>query len=271
MCHAPHAVQVKKISVLERDKRHQLMNDIKVGGSAGGGAVAAQQAVVAQQARQTGWPHGSRTCGPALQALCNAPLMDGLIRFFGAYHAADRGQIAVVLEYMDGGSLADVVQKVRPGWLLRNGVKRRAARGRWAAMGMHTHTGMCMARRPAVCAVQLHKPRRPCLALGCPASCPPPLHLARWSASPSRCWRASRPASCPHWPICTPTAWCTETSRCGTDTKAAECSSLGHTLSCVGLLFQRCSCSIGKWVHLAAALRACMPLQSHPGCSPPTS
>ena len=68
-------VAVKKISVLERDKRHQLMNDIK--------------------------------------ALCNAPVMDGLIRFFGAYHAADRGQIAVVLEYMDGGSLADVVQKVR--------------------------------------------------------------------------------------------------------------------------------------------------------------
>jgi serine/threonine protein kinase len=68
-------VAVKKISVLERDKRHQLMNDIK--------------------------------------ALCNAPLMDGLIRFCGAYHAADRGQIAVVLEYVDGGSLADVVQRVQ--------------------------------------------------------------------------------------------------------------------------------------------------------------
>lgn len=68
-------VAVKKISVLERDKRHQLMNDIK--------------------------------------ALCNAPLMDGLIRFFGAYHAADRGQIAVVLEYMDGGSLADVLSRVK--------------------------------------------------------------------------------------------------------------------------------------------------------------
>lgn len=68
-------VAVKKISVLERDKRHQLMNDIK--------------------------------------ALCNAPVMDGLIRFFGAYHSADRGQIAVVLEYMDGGSLADVVQRVQ--------------------------------------------------------------------------------------------------------------------------------------------------------------
>ena len=60
MCHAPHAVQVKKISVLERDKRHQLMNDIKVGGSVGG-AVVAQQAVIAQQeagaqqAQQNGW------------------------------------------------------------------------------------------------------------------------------------------------------------------------------------------------------------------------
>lgn len=28
-------VAVKKISVLERDKRHQLMNDIKVGGGGG--------------------------------------------------------------------------------------------------------------------------------------------------------------------------------------------------------------------------------------------
>lgn len=68
---------VKKISVLEREKRHQLMNDIK--------------------------------------ALCHAPNMPGLIRFYGAYHAADKGQIAVVLEYMDGGSLADVLGKVG-GW-----------------------------------------------------------------------------------------------------------------------------------------------------------
>lgn len=65
---------VKKISVLEREKRHQLMNDIK--------------------------------------ALCHAPNVPGLIRFYGAYHAADKGQIAVVLEYMDGGSLADVLFKV---------------------------------------------------------------------------------------------------------------------------------------------------------------
>ena len=76
-------VAVKKISVLERDKRHQLMNDIK--------------------------------------ALCNAPDMPGLIRFFGAYLAADKGQIAVVLEYVDGGSLADVLQKVGAAWGLAGG------------------------------------------------------------------------------------------------------------------------------------------------------
>lgn len=67
-------VAIKKISVLEREKRHQLMNDIK--------------------------------------ALCNVPDIEGLIRFRGAYHCADRGQIAVALEYMDGGSLVDVVEKV---------------------------------------------------------------------------------------------------------------------------------------------------------------
>jgi serine/threonine protein kinase len=67
-------VAVKKISILERDKRHQLMNDIK--------------------------------------ALCKAPDTPGLIHFRGAYHCADRGQIAVALEYMDGGSLADVLERV---------------------------------------------------------------------------------------------------------------------------------------------------------------
>ena len=66
-------VAVKKISIMERDKRHQLMNDIK--------------------------------------ALCNIPNVKGLIRFHGAYHCADKGQVAVALEYMDGGSLADLCEK----------------------------------------------------------------------------------------------------------------------------------------------------------------
>jgi serine/threonine protein kinase len=67
-------VAIKKISVLEREKRHQLMNDIK--------------------------------------ALCAVPDVAGLVRFRGAYHCADRGQIAVALEYMDGGSLTDVLERV---------------------------------------------------------------------------------------------------------------------------------------------------------------
>ena len=66
-------VAVKKISIMEKDKRHQLMNDIK--------------------------------------ALCNIPDVKGLIRFHGAYHCADKGQVAVALEYMDGGSLADLCEK----------------------------------------------------------------------------------------------------------------------------------------------------------------
>lgn len=67
-------VAIKKINVFEKDTRHQMMNDIK--------------------------------------ALCDAPRVPGLIEFFGAYHVPESGQISIVLEYMDGGSLADVLTKV---------------------------------------------------------------------------------------------------------------------------------------------------------------
>lgn len=67
-------VAIKKINVFEKDTRHQMMNDIK--------------------------------------ALCDAPRVPGLIEFFGAYHVPESGQISIVLEYMDGGSLADVLAKV---------------------------------------------------------------------------------------------------------------------------------------------------------------
>ena len=90
---------VKKISVLEREKRHQLMNDIK--------------------------------------ALCNAPNVPGLIRFYGAYHSADKGQIAVVLEYMDGGSLADVLSRV--GKIPEGVISGIAARILPALDFMHSH------------------------------------------------------------------------------------------------------------------------------------
>ncbi|KAK2080196.1 hypothetical protein QBZ16_000049 [Prototheca wickerhamii] len=67
---------VKKMSVLDRAHRHQLMNDVRT--------------------------------------LCGAPAQEGLVGFLGAYHSADRGQVAVVLEYVDGGSLADLLAR-RPG------------------------------------------------------------------------------------------------------------------------------------------------------------
>ncbi|KDD74110.1 hypothetical protein H632_c1561p0, partial [Helicosporidium sp. ATCC 50920] len=66
-------VAVKKISVLDRSKRHQLLNDIK--------------------------------------ALVNGPLVDGLTAFFGAYHSAATGHISIVLEYMDAGSLQDLLER----------------------------------------------------------------------------------------------------------------------------------------------------------------
>lgn len=68
-------VAVKKIRVFEKEKRSQMMNDIK--------------ALV--DSASTNNPH--------------------LISFYGAFHIPDSGQIAIVLEYMDGGSLADVMKK----------------------------------------------------------------------------------------------------------------------------------------------------------------
>nr|ADI46833.1 MAPKK1f [Volvox carteri f. nagariensis] len=68
-------VAVKKINVFERETRHQMINDLK--------------------------------------ALCDAPSnVPGLVSFYGAYHVPESGQISIVLEYVDGGSLADVLAKV---------------------------------------------------------------------------------------------------------------------------------------------------------------
>lgn len=47
-----------------------------------------------------------------VKALCDAPNVPGLINFCGAFHTPDSGTISIVLEYMDGGSLADVMAKV---------------------------------------------------------------------------------------------------------------------------------------------------------------
>ncbi|KAH7284485.1 hypothetical protein KP509_34G056300 [Ceratopteris richardii] len=63
---------LKKINIFEKDKRQQLLNEIRT--------------------------------------LCEAPRAQGLVEFNGAFYTPDSGQISIALEYMDGGSLADIVR-----------------------------------------------------------------------------------------------------------------------------------------------------------------
>eukprot|EP00884_Botryococcus_braunii_P017139 jgi/Botrbrau1/4108/Bobra.152_3s0056.1 len=65
-------VAVKKINCFDKEKRSQMLKDVKALSSANG---------------------------------------PGLVHFYGAYHSPEAGQIAIVLEYMDGGSLADILLK----------------------------------------------------------------------------------------------------------------------------------------------------------------
>lgn len=46
-----------------------------------------------------------------IRTLCDAPKAAGLVEFYGAFFSPDSGQISICLEYMDGGSLADIVRK----------------------------------------------------------------------------------------------------------------------------------------------------------------
>lgn len=45
-----------------------------------------------------------------IRTLCEAPRAQGLVEFNGAFYTPDSGQISIALEYMDGGSLADIVR-----------------------------------------------------------------------------------------------------------------------------------------------------------------
>lgn len=45
--------------------------------------------------------------------MCEAPCYQGLVEFYGAFYTPDSGQISIALEYMDGGSLADIIKKQR--------------------------------------------------------------------------------------------------------------------------------------------------------------
>ena len=48
-----------------------------------------------------------------IRTLCEAPCYQGLVEFYGAFYTPDSGQISIALEYMDGGSLADVIKRQR--------------------------------------------------------------------------------------------------------------------------------------------------------------
>ncbi|KAH7682841.1 Mitogen-activated protein kinase kinase protein [Dioscorea alata] len=66
---------LKKINVFEKEKRQQLLNEMRT--------------------------------------LCDACCYQGLVEFHGAFYTPDTGQVSIVLEYMDGGSLADVLRLQR--------------------------------------------------------------------------------------------------------------------------------------------------------------
>ncbi|PON41579.1 GPCR kinase [Parasponia andersonii] len=63
---------LKKINIFEKEKRQQLLTEIRT--------------------------------------LCEAPCYEGLVEFHGAFYTPDSGQISIALEYMDGGSLADILK-----------------------------------------------------------------------------------------------------------------------------------------------------------------
>ncbi|XP_022885326.1 mitogen-activated protein kinase kinase 3 isoform X1 [Olea europaea var. sylvestris] len=65
-------IAVKKINIFEKEKRQQLLTEIRT--------------------------------------LCEAPCYQGLVEFYGAFYTPESGQISIALEYMDGGSLADIIR-----------------------------------------------------------------------------------------------------------------------------------------------------------------
>uniref|UniRef100_A0A1D1YUZ6 mitogen-activated protein kinase kinase n=1 Tax=Anthurium amnicola TaxID=1678845 RepID=A0A1D1YUZ6_9ARAE len=69
---AHRILALKKINIFEKEKRQQILTEIRT--------------------------------------LCEAPCYQGLVEFHGAFYTPDSGQISIALEYMDGGSLADVLR-----------------------------------------------------------------------------------------------------------------------------------------------------------------
>ena len=95
--HRPSGTQLalKVISIFDKSKRDQLIKEIQTLYDA-----------------DCDWCVRCKTCLMMLRALFRHALPCSLIAFYGAYHR--EGAITIALEYMDGGSLANVIGQVGP-------------------------------------------------------------------------------------------------------------------------------------------------------------
>lgn len=127
-----------------------------------------------------------------LKALIDAPKnIPGLVSFYGAYHVPESGQICIVLDYVDGGSLADVLAKVRSTAAMR---PKRMQHFQAHAMMTLLHACCC------------------CTALTQPVRGPICPHVARSARSPSECSARSLARSFTPLRTCTATStWCVDT------------------------------------------------------------
>jgi serine/threonine protein kinase len=85
-------VAVKKISVFDDAKRHQMVRELR----------ALHHNKVPLNSVE--WGETPNMAGPSC---------DCMVSFYDAYTEMNEGSISLVMEYMDGGSLQDIVDTVR--------------------------------------------------------------------------------------------------------------------------------------------------------------
>lgn len=98
-------VAVKKINVLDRDTRHQVGAQMSHARSLPHVCTTRNRTEQSSSTPLAHHPDPPPQMMNDVKALCDARAVPGLVSFAGAYHMPDTGQIAIVLEYMDGGSL----------------------------------------------------------------------------------------------------------------------------------------------------------------------
>ena len=90
---------VKTVKVTDRERRQQLMSDLRALTSIG-------TTTTASDDREDGVESGGASRRPCV------PVILGLVRFHGAYYEVDTNRLSICLEHMDYGSLADVLRRL---------------------------------------------------------------------------------------------------------------------------------------------------------------